>query len=56
MIDATIIKDAELLEKAKEVKRQKSRDYNRKWRRDFKEKHGVDYETFVIMRKLSKGE
>ena len=56
MIDATIINDAELLEKAKEIKRKKSREYNRKWRKEFKEKHGVDYETFTIMRKLSKGE
>ena len=56
MTDLNIINDAELLEKAKEHKRIKSREYNKAWRRKFKEQHGIDYDTYIIMRKLKKGD
>ena len=55
MIDTTIIKDTELLEKARIEKREKSRVYARENRRRFKEKHGIDYNTYLTMKRIKEG-
>lgn len=55
MIDTNIINNAELLEKAREVKRQKSREYSREWRRKFKEEHGINYNTYLLMKHIQEG-
>lgn len=55
MIDTSILKDTELLEKAREEKRNKSREYNKEWYRNFKKKHGIDYNTYLLMKKIKEG-
>lgn len=55
MIDSTIMNDAELLEKARERKRERSRLYMQKWRREFKEKHGIGYQTYLDMKHIKEG-
>lgn len=47
-----IIGDAELLERARQIQREKKRAYNRQWRRDFKKKYGIDYALFLEMKHL----
>ena len=44
------------MEKAKKVKRAKRNEYNKKWYRDFKEKHGVDYHTYLEAKHLKDAE
>lgn len=55
MIDSTMLNDAELLEKARERKREKDRAYMRDWRRKFKEKHGISYTTYLDMKHIKEG-
>lgn len=51
MIDTSIIDDKTLLEDAIKMRRERRRAYDREWRRNFKEKYGVSYDTYLLMKK-----
>lgn len=55
MIDTSIINDKELLEKARELKREKSRVSQKEFRRKFKEKYGINYNTYLDMKHIKEG-
>lgn len=55
MIDESIINDKELLEKARELKREKSRVSQKEFRRKFKEKYGINYNTYLDMKHIKEG-
>lgn len=51
MIDTSILNDQGLLEDAKQKRREQRRAYDREWRRNFKAKYGVPYNTYLLMKK-----
>lgn len=56
MVDVNILNDAKLLEKAKEERRRKSREFIKKKREDFKKEHGISYDLYLQMRRMKEGE
>ena len=52
MIDTSILADADLMARAKEAKREKRNEYARKWRRRFKETHGIEPSLYYEAKKL----
>lgn len=52
MIDNTIITDTALLEKAKTERREKRKEYQRTWRRNFKAKYGISYNDYLDAKHL----
>lgn len=52
MIDKSIMRDTELLDRAKQKQRDGVREYNREWRRRFKAENGISYTTYLVAKKL----
>ena len=56
MIDASIISDSDLLEKAKAEKRAKRNAYQKQWRKRFIAEHGIEPAVYYEAKRLKKAQ